>query len=131
MLVNDLSYVMLILPWPPILGQLCAIAVATLADRRPEPVFPRWVAWFCLWVGFLLLPASTIAFFKSGVFAWTGLIGFWIPAAVFGAWYLVMTVVLLRAIDQEAREDAAASTPTSTPHPEENPRAHLQQPARP
>ena len=40
--------------------------------------------------------------FRTGIFAWTGLVGFWIPAAVFGTWYLVMTWVLLRAIAQEA-----------------------------
>jgi len=102
-LMNDVSYVMLILPWPPILGQLFAIALAVLTDRNQERVFPRWVAGYQLWVGFLLLPASLIIFFKDGPFAWTGLIGFWIPAAVFGSWYLVMTWVLLRAVHQEAR----------------------------
>jgi hypothetical protein len=105
MLVNDLSYIMLILPWPPLLGQLGAIAVAVLTDRRPVPVFPRWVGYYSLWVAVLLLPASMILFFKTGPFAWTGVIGFWIPAVVFGTWYLVMTPLLLRAIKQEASED--------------------------
>jgi hypothetical protein len=107
MLVNDLSYVMLILPWPPILGQLGAIAVAVLNDRRAEPVWPRWVAYYSIWVGVLLLPASLIIFFKTGPFAWTGIVGFWIPAAVFGTWYLVMTKLLLKAVGQEAEEDRA------------------------
>jgi hypothetical protein len=112
-LMNDISYVMLILPWPPILGQLFALAVAILHDRNEKPVFPRWVAGYNLWVAFLLLPASLIIFFKDGIFAWTGLIGFWIPAAVFGLWYLVMTWVLLRAIRDEAdleRTPAALTT---------------------
>lgn len=59
---------------------------------------------YSLWVA-VLLPASMILFFKSGPFAWTGVIGFWIPAVVFGTWYLVMTPLLLRAIKQEADED--------------------------
>jgi len=104
-LVNDLSYVMLILPWPPIIGQLGALAVATFSDRRSEPVFPRWVGYYSLWIAVLLLPASMIIFFKTGPFAWTGVVGFWIPAAVFGTWYLVMAALLLRAIKQEAQED--------------------------
>ncbi|WBP95840.1 hypothetical protein O6072_06565 [Mycolicibacterium neoaurum] len=107
-LVNDLSYVMLILPWPPIFGQLFALAAAIFRDESPHPVFPRWLAYFNLWVAFLLLPASLIIFFKSGPFAWTGLIGFWLPAAAFGIWYLVMTVVVLRAIEDEARRDLAS-----------------------
>lgn len=109
MLVNDLSYVMLILPWPPILGQLGAIAVAVLNDRRAQPVWPRWVAYYSIWVGVLLLPASLIIFFKTGPFAWTGIVGFWIPAAVFGTWYLVMTWLVLKAVRQEADEDRAAA----------------------
>ena len=106
-LVNDLSYVMLILPWPPILGQLGAITFGVLTDRRERPVFPRWMAYYSVWVAILLLPASLIIFFKSGVFAWTGFVGFWIPAAVFGTWYLVMAKVLLRTVREEAEEDRA------------------------
>ncbi|MFE2996921.1 hypothetical protein ACFXG4_18135 [Nocardia sp. NPDC059246] len=101
-LMNDISYVMLILPWPPILGQLGAIVVAVLTDHNDKRIFPKWVAWYNVWVGSLLLPASLIIFFKTGVFAWTGIIGFWIPAAAFGIWYLVMTWVVIRAIENEA-----------------------------
>ncbi len=56
-----------------------------------------------------------IIFFKSGPFAWTGIIGFWIPAAVFGIWHIVMTVVLLRAIREEADSDRAAAL-AEVPH---------------
>lgn len=112
-LVNDLSYVMLILPWPPIIGQLGALTVAifsdTRDDRRATPVFPRWFGFFNAWVAILLLPASMIIFFKTGPFAWTGVIGFWIPAAVFGVWYLVTTALLLRGIDEEYRSDLAVA----------------------
>jgi hypothetical protein len=107
-LVNELSYLMLILPWPPIWGQLLAITGSTLTDRRPQPVFPRWSAYYQLWVAILLLPATMIEFFETGPFAWNGLIGFWIPAAVFGVWYPVMTWLVLRAIRQETAEELAA-----------------------
>lgn len=106
-LMNDMSYLLLILPWPPIIGQLVPLIVVVLRDRSAEPVFPRWFAWFTLWVAFLLLPATLIAFFKSGIFAWTGLVGFWIPAAVFGIWYVVLTPLLLRAIRAEADAELA------------------------
>jgi hypothetical protein len=46
-----------------------------------------------------------IIFFKTGPFAWTGIVGFWIPAAVFGTWYLVMTKLVLQSVRQEAKED--------------------------
>lgn len=116
-LMNDMSYLILILPWPPIIGQLIPLVAAIVRDRREEPVFPRWFAGFTAWVAFLLLPATFIAFFKSGVFAWTGLIGFWIPAAVFGIWYVVLTPLLLRAVRSEAEEALAALDATASPVP--------------
>lgn len=76
-----------------------------LRHRHARPVFPRWVAWYNIWVGLLLLPASLIIFFKTGILAWTGLLGFWIPASAFGIWYLVMTWILMRAINEEAEAD--------------------------
>lgn len=110
-LINDVSYVMLILPWPPVLGQLIPLSLAAFTDRGQRPVFPRWYGWYSLWVGLLLLPASLIVFFRTGAFAWTGLIGFWVPAAVFGAWYLVTTWLVLRSINAEAA-GSVASDPT-------------------
>jgi hypothetical protein len=106
-LMNDASYIMLILPWPPIIVQVWSISVATLTDYRENPVFPRWFGYMNIWVGFLLVPANMIIFFKTGPFAWTGVIGFWLPAAVFGLWYFVVTYVLLKAIRQEEEEDRA------------------------
>jgi hypothetical protein len=35
-------------------------------------------------------------------------IGFWLPAAVFGLWYFVVTYVLLQAIRKEEEEDRAS-----------------------
>jgi hypothetical protein len=84
------------------LGQWYRDALAAFTDRSPEPVFPRWVGWSNVWLGVLLLPATIVIVFKTGPLAWTGLIGFWISAAVFGVWYLVMTWVVLRAVRQEA-----------------------------
>ncbi len=114
-LVNELSYLMLILPWPPIIGQLVALSVATFADRRPRPVFPRWSAYMNLWIAVLLTPASLIVFFESGPFAWNGLLGFWIPAAVFGSWYPVMTWLVLRAAREEAEEARRHAPPAGVP----------------
>ena len=97
---------MLILAWPPIMVQV-ARSPPPPTDAA-KPVFPRWFGYLNVWVGFLLVPANMIIFFKTGPFAWTGVIGFWLPAAVFGAWYLVVTYVLLKAIHQEEEEDRAA-----------------------
>ena len=76
-----------------------------MADCGKQPVFPRWVGYFNFWVGLLFVPGGMITFFKSGPFAWNGIIAFWIPASVFGTWFLVMTPMLLKAIQQQARDE--------------------------
>lgn len=105
LLLNDLGWIALVATFPAPLMQLFAIGIATLSDRSPQPVFPRWAGYFNLWMGTLFIPGALIVFFKSGPFAWSGLIGFWVPLSAFALWFVVMTPVLLKAIrEQQATE---------------------------
>lgn len=102
--LNDFGWLCLVgVGWPTIL-QCMAVAVATFSDGRPDGVFPRWFAWTNLWVAFALAPGPFLLFFHTGPFAWDGFLVFWVPAVVFGAWFLLYVVLLRRAIDSEARE---------------------------
>jgi hypothetical protein len=78
--------------------QNIAIGVAILQDRSPTPIFPRWLAYFNFWVAFALVPAALIPFFKTGPFAWDGILGFWVPVGLFGPWLLIMTWQTRRAV---------------------------------
>lgn len=51
-----------------------------------------------IWVVILFLPAGIITLFKTGPFAWDGLIAFWIPALVFFICAFAMCALLLKAI---------------------------------
>jgi hypothetical protein len=54
--------------------------------------------------------------FKTGVFAWNGLLAFWLVAVLFGAYFLIMTWQLLVSIpkhDLNSRDDISAA-PTQT-----------------
>ena len=74
------------------------IGVAILRDRSDSPVFPA-VGGLCeLWVGLLLVPACFILFFKTGPMAWNGILSFWIPVAVFVAWFVVMFWTMRAAV---------------------------------
>lgn len=107
--LNDLGWLSLIMNWPPITIQCLAIAFAVLgASRR---VFPRWFGYWNLWCAFILAAGVVVVLFKDGVFAWNGLLAFWIAAAFFGVWYLLMTWQLLITIDSE--QETAASTPAA------------------
>jgi len=109
LLLNDMSWIILVMPWPPFMAQYFAFSFAIVSDPRPRPLFPRWLAYFNISVEIMFTPAIILPFFKSGPFAWNGLFVFWIPATVFVALFVVNTIWLLKAINSETPEDASAT----------------------
>jgi len=106
-LLNDMGWLIFVMTFAPFVIQNVAIAFATLSDRRAQPLFPRWVAYFNLWIAFLFLPAGLALFFKAGPFSWRGLITFWVPLAAFSVWLIGMLVLMLRSIGRDAEARAA------------------------
>jgi len=98
LLLNDLGWLFFIMIVPPGMLQVLVIALAILQDKRAQPLFPRWVAYLNIWAAILFIPGGLVTLFKTGPFAWNGLIAFWIPVAVFGAWWIVMFITCLKAI---------------------------------
>jgi hypothetical protein len=116
LLLNDMSWIILVMPWPPFMAQFLAFAFAIFADSRSKPLFPRWLAYFNVWAEFMFTPAIILPFFKTGPFAWNGVFVFWIPATVFGALFIVNTVWLMKAINAEAREGSQSTNPSRSEH---------------
>jgi hypothetical protein len=93
------------LGWLPFLGIVCtgmfqmiALAVVTLRDARPIPVFPRWFAFFQLWCVVGVGLTFGVYLFKTGPLAWDGILGFWVAVTAYFAWVVVTTVMTARAI---------------------------------
>jgi hypothetical protein len=107
LLLNDMGWIFMVMPWMPFLTQNWTFAYAILTDEREKPVFPRWLAYCNIWAIIIFSPAVALPFFKSGVFAWNGLFVVWIPAFVFIAQFVVNTWALLRAIGGEEQETRA------------------------
>jgi len=61
-------------------------------------------------VGVLFVPGGLLTFFKTGPFAWNGIFVWWVPFLVFFSWYLVMFVMLRKAILKQAAETSAATS---------------------
>ena len=106
--LNDMAWLFFITPFSTFLAQNIAIAIGILSDKSPRPVFPRWLAYLNIWTGLLFVPGGLAFFFKTGPFAWNGLLAFWLPAVVFFAWLIIMAVMLLKAIG-ESEQDAASA----------------------
>ena len=103
-IMNDWVWFDWLYTWPPFALWMVIIAVAILKDRNPSPVFPRWLAWYNVWSAVCIFPAGLIGFFKTGPFAYNGLISFWWDVAVFFGWIIIMTVMGFRAVAVQEAE---------------------------
>ena len=97
---------------------IVTMAIASFLDKSEHPALPRWFGYTNLWLVLLLLPGQLIFFFKTGPFAWNGLISFYLAFIVFGLWFPIAFYVLRRAVRRiEVEQDAkrvAASAGLST-----------------
>jgi hypothetical protein len=84
------------------------IAWAILRDRRERPIFPRWIAYTCLWCALTFMPGGLIVFFKSGPLDWSGLIAWWLLLVGFGVWVIVLVIGLLRHAIPDHEAEASA-----------------------
>ncbi len=81
-----------------IMGWVVTAYAALVASPRENPILPRWFGYLNLWIAILYIPELLIFLFKTGPFAWDGVIGFWIPAILFTVYWWVTPFVLVRAV---------------------------------
>jgi len=113
LLLSDLGFVLAIMPFFIFVVWNVALAVAIFGDRRPEPAYPRWAAYLCLWLAFTYLPGGCLAFFRTGPLAWDGALAFFVPAIAFFVWMIVMTVLTFRAMSREHERGAERVVPAA------------------
>lgn len=106
--MHDLGWILFMTVIWSLWVQLVAIGAAVLIDRKPQPTLPRWIGYLNLWVSFLILPAGLVLFFKTGAFAWNGIIGLYVPLTAFSIWLIAMAVVVHQALN---RQIAAGTDP--------------------
>ena len=96
--LHDLGWIAFLVDVPPFSVWMVAIGFAILRDRGTVPLFPRWLGFFNFWVAILILPALLLPFFKSGPFAYNGILALYLPFGAFFIWMVVMTFGMMRAI---------------------------------
>jgi hypothetical protein len=102
-LLNDIAFTMLLWAFVPATVEAAAAGFAVLADRGNSPVFPRWTGYFDLSVATIYALGAPTLFVKQGAFGWDGVLAFWLVFTAFGAWVLVTSALILRAIKKEPR----------------------------
>ena len=104
MVLNDMGWLMFLLPWPPFSAWCLAVGIAVLRDESPQPVLPRWVAGLSFLTAFLFMPALLPLFFKTGGFAYNGLLGMYLPLLIFFVWIEGVTFPMVRAYRRRISE---------------------------
>jgi hypothetical protein len=105
-MLNDLAWFLFLFSWPPFGVWAALVGVAILRDHHTPALFPRWLAYLSFWAALLLTPATLMVFFKTGPFAFNGLITLYVPLIVYLAWMVVMTKVVLGAITKREHEQS-------------------------
>jgi hypothetical protein len=104
--LNDLGWLPFVMNWPAATIQCLAIGFAILGASRA--VWPRWLGYTNVWCAFIFAAGGLVVLFKDGVFAWNGLLAFWIVAVFFGSWFLIMSWQLWVSVGAQ-EEDSVAS----------------------
>lgn len=94
----DIAWLVTMFPWTVGAFQALSCGLTILGNPQVTNVYPRWLGFFNIWIAIGMATSSVIPFFKTGPFAWDGIVGFWIPATVFGLWYYVMWWYTLGAV---------------------------------
>jgi hypothetical protein len=105
--MNDWTWFVFILSWPPFAIFMVMIGIAILRDHNVPRIMPRWVAFINFWCALAICPAAIIEFMKVGPFTYAGMVDFWFIFAVFFGWMVMMTFVTAKAAENLRIAEAA------------------------
>jgi hypothetical protein len=97
----DLAWLMFAAPVSVGTAWMLFLGIAMLLDSQPVKTFPRWWAYYTLFVAFDFLGGGFCVLTKTGPFAWDGILTYWIPFGTWGMWSLGMTYYMNKAVSRE------------------------------
>lgn len=82
--------------------QMIAVWVVAM-KAKPDPLsaFPRWLGWMNLWIAIIFEVGAPSFLFKTGPWAWNGLIVFWLPFTFYFLWQITMYVSMFGALKRQ------------------------------
>jgi hypothetical protein len=104
-MLHDLGWMGMVMPVMSVVIQAAVIGIAVLSDKRVKPIFPRWSGYMNLWIAVGFLPASLVTFFKTGPFAWNGILTIYLALTVFALWIIVMGILVAQAAKRQGLEE--------------------------
>jgi hypothetical protein len=109
LMLHEFSWLAFLSPICAFTFQLLPIIVVALGSKAETPLnaFPRWIGYLTIWMLAVGDLPVVIYLFKSGPFAWNGLV-FWLALCGYASWTLPLSYALLRAISHQERSAKAA-----------------------
>jgi len=117
-LLYDMGWLLIDLGYMVTTVQMIAMGVAFIQDRRAQPLIPKWLAWYGIWVGFSFVAEILMPFFQNGIFARSGTLNFWIEFFLWFIWIVALSTHLFGAIgrlEAEARGETVPVRPGRDP----------------
>lgn len=108
----DWAWFAFLLGWIYLAIEMFATAAVELMDDRPEPMIPRWLTWLTIAGAAMIFCAAGPAFFKSGPFAYHGLLAFYMPVVIWGGYIALTTWYMMKELKRAPElvpEPASAS----------------------
>lgn len=97
--------------------QMLAMSTVFLRDPRAEPLIPRWLSWYAIFVVLAFLPLSLMPFFYEGAFTWAGTFCYWVSLGSWFVWLASMCWYTFAAIGRlEADESKSVVGVQATNH---------------
>jgi hypothetical protein len=103
---NDYGWLVWTMLIPTYSLQFVCMAIAGFIDHRPHPIWPRWAAYLNIWVAVIGAGGVLAVYMKTGPFSWNGIIGIWLPLALFAIGMTVNMWLLHRRATYEAIQQA-------------------------
>jgi hypothetical protein len=97
----DWAWFAFLLGWIYLAIEMVATGVVELMDTSAEPMVPRWFTYATFFGAVALLGAAGPAFFQSGPFAYHGLLAFYLPVVIWGAYLVLTTLFMLGSLRRE------------------------------
>ena len=99
---NDYGWLVWTMLIPTYSLQFVCMAIAGFIDHRRHPIWPRWTAYFNIWVATIGAGGVLAVYLKTGPFSWNGIIGIWLPLVFFVIGMTVNMWLLHRRVTYEA-----------------------------
>jgi hypothetical protein len=113
--LNDTAWMGFLIAWPLLSLQMVSGALVCRHDNRADPLIPRWLCRASIAGAILLFTAGGSAFAQHGAFAFSGVLGFYLPVAIWGAWLDSHAFFMRREIRSRQAANATTPVPPATP----------------